>query len=95
MHPEIAWELAAQRRHDMLRQAEAARLGKLARRLARAVADCHRAQRRVAILRASTDRQLPCPDQPPVDYGEFLARASGPLLREPAASGRARGQSVR
>ena len=68
---------------------------RLARLVAAAVADCQRAQRRAVVMQVATDRQLRDPYRPPADYLEFLARTSGPLLREPPASGRARGQAVR
>ena len=108
MHPDIVWALAADRIRDWHEQAATARLRRLARpdralsavrRLARlvaaAVADCQRAQRRTMVMQVATDRQLRDPYRPPADYLEFLARTSGPLLREPPASGRARGQAVR
>lgn len=107
MHPFIAWALAADRIREWHGQAATDRLRRgrpdrapsavrrLARLLAVAVADCLRAQRRAAVLQAATDRYLQEPHRPPADYLQFLARTSGPLLHEPPASARARGQAVR
>ncbi len=87
MHPVIVQAVMTQRIRDLHRQASRARLARL-------LAENRRAQRRALALRASTDRHLPEPDQPPAHYPEFLYRTSGPLLREPAAAARARGQQV-
>jgi hypothetical protein len=63
-------------------------LRRVARRVAAMVAEMNEAQRRMTVLRAAQDRYLINPDEPPATYAEFLARTSGPLLREPAASHR-------
>ena len=67
---------------------------RLSRRVAGALADGARAQRRAAVLNASLDRRLPYPHQPPATYQEFLARTAGPLLCEPPAIARYRGRPV-
>jgi hypothetical protein len=64
-------------------------LRRLAGRVVAVIAEMNEAQRRMAALRFSQDRYLPRPDQAPEDYDEFLARTSGPRLREPSASERA------
>lgn len=108
MHPEMVWAIAADRIRDWHRQAAEDRLARLARRHAHApspwlrlarwfaavLAECQRAQRRAAVLRAAPDRYLPAADQPPADYREFLARTAGPLLPEPPAARRARGHAA-
>ena len=66
----------------------------LARRVAGFFAECNYAQRRVTMLRTSTDAYLTARNQAPDDYSEFLFRTSGTLLREPDARHRARGQFV-
>lgn len=65
---------------------------RLASRIAAAVAEMNEAQRRMTALRFAPDRYLPRPDEAPDSYAEFLARTSGPLLHEPPASKRDRGQ---
>lgn len=65
------------------------------RRLVSVLAEIRYAQRRVAVLAAAPDRHLPNSHRAPSTYAEFLYRASGPLLHEPSASRRARGQFVR
>jgi hypothetical protein len=70
-------------------------LWRLARRVAAMVVDCRDTQHRAAVLRASADRYLLHPEIPPDTYAEFLFRTSGPLLREPTATARSRGQTVR
>jgi hypothetical protein len=64
-------------------------LRRAARRVAEVVAEMNEAQRRLYLLRTAQDRYLINPDEPPETYAEFLARTSGPLLREPPASRRA------
>jgi len=64
-----------------------------ARRAARAVAatlaECNRAQRRMAELRLSPDRFLIAgSDKSPDTYAEFLFRTSGLLAHEPPADQR-------
>ena len=51
-------------------------------------------QRRSAILSLAPDRHLPHPDRPPDTFGEFLARTSGPLIREPSCKARLAGRWV-
>lgn len=67
-------------------------LRRLANRIAATIAEMNEAQRRMAALRFAQDRYLARPDKAPDCYDEFLARTSGPLLREPSASERAPGQ---
>jgi hypothetical protein len=67
------------------------------RRAARAVADtvaeCNRAQRRMAELRLNPDRfLLDGGAQPPDTYAEFLFRTSGLLTHEPPANKRYSGR---
>ncbi len=65
------------------------------RRLAAVIAEIRYAQRRVAMLAAAPDRHIPNPHTAPGTYAEFLFRTCGPLLHEPSAASRARGQLVR
>jgi hypothetical protein len=51
-------------------------------------------QRRAAILSMAPDRYLPHPDRAPESFSEFLARTSGPLLREPSFKARLAGRQV-
>ncbi|MBV9093485.1 MAG: hypothetical protein JO132_06360 [Streptosporangiaceae bacterium] len=62
---------------------------RLARRVGGIIAECNYAQRRLITLRIAPDSYLTDPDRAPDSYPEFLFRASGVLLHEPAA--RARG----
>jgi hypothetical protein len=70
-------------------------LRRLARRIAAIVVACRDTQHRAAVLRASADSYLLHPEMPPDTYAEFLFRTSGPLLREPTAAARSRGQTIR
>jgi hypothetical protein len=70
-------------------------IGRLARRLAAAVAECNEAQRRLSYRALSYDQYLTQPDVPPETYAEFLLRTSGPLRREPSARQRISGRAVR
>jgi hypothetical protein len=72
-------------------------VARMIRRVARGFAEMDRALRRGAVLTTAPDRFLPARDQnrAPVTYAEFLFRTSGPLIREPSAIARARGQLVR
>lgn len=72
-------------------------LARIFRRVSRFFTEMDRAQRRGAVLLAAPDRYLPLRDQnkAPATYTEFLFRTSGPLLCEPSATNRARGQLVR
>ena len=63
-------------------------LRRVARRIAAVVGEMNEAQRRMAVLRTAPDRYLIQPDEAPATYAEFLARTSGLLLHEPAASRR-------
>ncbi len=70
------------------------------RRAARAVADtiaeCNRAQRRMAEIQLSPDRfMLDGGAKPPDDYAEFLFRTSGLLAHEPPADKRFSGRGAR
>ena len=60
-----------------------------ARTVASTVAECNRAQRRMAELRLNADRYLlDGGAQPPDTYAEFLIRTSGLLAHEPTADKR-------
>jgi hypothetical protein len=63
----------------------ARQLGRMAGRVAAAIAEMNEAQRRMTMLRASLDRYPFQPDEPPDTYDEFLARTSGLLRHEPPA----------
>jgi len=69
-------------------------LTRFGRRVARVVAECNYAQRRVFTLRTTPDAFLAERDKAPDEYAEFLFRTSSPLLHEPAAAARAHGQPV-
>jgi hypothetical protein len=67
-----------------------------ARAVAAVLAECNRAQRRMAELRLNPDRfLLSGGTQPPDTYAEFLFRTSGLLAHEPPADKRSRGRQVR
>jgi hypothetical protein len=66
----------------------------LARQVARILAECNYATRRMTILKTAPDAYLVTRDQAPGDYTEFLFRTSGALMREPDARHRANGQLV-
>ena len=51
-------------------------------------------QRRSAILSQAPDRYLAHPDRAPDTFCEFMARTSGPLLREPSCKARLAGRWV-
>ena len=65
-----------------------AQLKRLVGKVAAVVGEMNEAQRRMVVLRAAQDRYLLNPNEGPSTYHEFLARTSGPLLHEPAASRR-------
>jgi hypothetical protein len=65
-----------------------AQLRRLVSKVAAVVGEMNEAQRRMLILRAAPDRYLLNSHEGPATYDEFLARTSGPLLHEPAASRR-------
>ncbi|HSZ46787.1 MAG TPA: hypothetical protein VK823_15720 [Streptosporangiaceae bacterium] len=62
---------------------------RIASRLASIVAECNYAQRRMLELRLDPDRYV-FGSAAPDTYAEFLARASGALIHEPAAADRQR-----
>jgi hypothetical protein len=68
---------------------------RLATGIVTVVAECHSAQRRMALLASSPERYLLDVGVAPGTYQEFLFRTSGPLMHEPAASGRLAGRAVR
>ena len=71
-------------------------LRRAARAVAATVAECNRAQRRMAELRLNPDRfLLDGSAQPPDDYAEFLYRTSGLLTHEPPADKRFSGRHAR
>jgi hypothetical protein len=51
-------------------------------------------QRRATVLFLAVDRYHTGSGRPPDTYGEFLARTSGPLIREPPARARLTGRRV-
>lgn len=51
-------------------------------------------QRRTAVLSMAPDRYVTEPNKPPDTYREFLARTTGPLLREPSFRARLAGRQV-
>jgi len=65
-----------------------AQLRRLLSKVAAVIGEMNEAQRRMVILRSAPDRYVLHPDEAPATYHEFLARTSGPLLHEPAASRR-------
>jgi hypothetical protein len=67
----------------------------LTRKIAAVLAECHYAQRRMAVLRTAPDRQAFQPNVPPDSYAEFLFRTSGVLTREPSADARDHGAVLR
>ena len=67
----------------------------ITRRIAAVIAECNYAQRRLAVLRASPDRNMTRSDLAPYSYQEFLFRTSGPLVHEPSAAKRSLGRAIR
>jgi hypothetical protein len=66
------------------------------RAVAATLAECNRAQRRMAELRLNPDRfLLDGGAQPPDTYAEFLFRTSGLLTHEPPADKRSSGRTAR
>lgn len=61
---------------------------RIIRRIAEVIGECNYAQRRMFALMTSPDRYRPDPDRAPETYPEFLFRASGGLLHEPAPAER-------
>jgi hypothetical protein len=74
---------------------KAAQLRRLFGKVAAVVSEMNEAQRRMVILRSAPDRYVLNPNEGPRTYHEFLARTSGPLLHEPAASQRGPQDSAR
>ena len=66
----------------------------LGRRLREFVAECNYAQRRAVLHRVNPDFYALEPDQAPDSYEAFLFRATGPLMHEPSAAQRSRGQLI-
>ncbi|HEX2320026.1 MAG TPA: hypothetical protein VHJ18_13680 [Streptosporangiaceae bacterium] len=66
----------------------------LAVKLTELVRELNYWQRRSAILALAPDRHLPHPERAPETFSEFLARTSGPLLREPSCKARLAGRLV-
>jgi hypothetical protein len=58
------------------------------------IAELNYCQRRVTTLWLAPDRYVPHPDQAPDSYQEFVARTSGPLMREPSSRARLAGRRV-
>jgi hypothetical protein len=56
-----------------------------ARGVARVLAECHRAQRDLALLRLHPDRYDSNGDRAPDTYAEFLFRSPGTVWHEPSA----------
>lgn len=63
-------------------------------RLVELVRELNYWQRRAAVQSMAPDRYLPHPDRPPETFSEFLARTSGPLIREPSSKARFAGRQV-
>lgn len=70
-------------------------LTRTVRRVGATLADIDYAQRRLDAIRMNPDSYLRDADAGPGDYREFLFRTSGPLLHEPPAARRVRGQLTR
>jgi hypothetical protein len=51
-------------------------------------------QRRMAVMSLAPDRYVAHSDRAPDTYREFLARTTGPLLREPSSRARLAGRQV-
>ncbi len=67
-----------------------------ARAVAATIAECNRAQRRMAELQLTPDRfMFDSGARPPEDYAEFLFRTSGLLAHEPPADKRFAGRGAR
>jgi hypothetical protein len=67
---------------------------RLAVKLVELVRELNYWQRRSAILALAPDRHLPHPERAPETFSEFMARTSGPLLREPSWKARLAGRLV-
>jgi len=78
---------------DEVRRATRA-LGRLAGRLLSVVRELNYWQRRMAVLTMAPDRYSLNSDRPPDTYEEFLARTSGPMIREPSLRARLAGRQV-
>lgn len=71
------------------------RVRRLTARIVEMVAECNRAQRRMAVLASSPGRYLLDVGLEPGTYQEFLFRTSGVLAHEPPAAKRLAGRAVR
>jgi hypothetical protein len=71
------------------------RLRRLARKITAAVAECNDATRLMTELNTAPDHYVFRPRTLPDTYAEFLYRTSGPLVREPSASERAKARAHR
>ncbi len=78
---------------DSLRRAARA-LWRAARVLANFLRELDYWQRRTAVLSLAPDRYVAQPNRAPDTYREFLARTTGPLLREPSSRARLAGRQV-
>jgi hypothetical protein len=72
----------------------ARRLRLTGRRLVGGVKECMYWQRRATTLFLAADRYTENPNKAPDTYAEFLARTTGPLIREPSARARFSGRTV-
>jgi hypothetical protein len=78
---------------DEVRRATRA-LGKLADRLLSVVQELNYWERRTAVLTMAPDRYSLNSDRAPDTYEEFLARTTGPMIREPSLRARLAGRQV-
>jgi hypothetical protein len=69
-------------------------LRRLTHEVAEFVRELNYWQRRATVLSMAPDRFLPKSNQPPDTYQEFLARTTGPLIREPSLRERQGGRQV-
>jgi hypothetical protein len=69
-------------------------LARLAVKVTQLVRELNYWQRRSVILALAPDRHLPHPERPPDTFSEFMARTTGPLLREPSCKARLAGRCV-
>jgi hypothetical protein len=70
-------------------------LGRLARKVGAAIAECNDASRLMTELNTSPDHYVFRPRTVPDTYAEFLYRTSGPLAHEPSARARAESRARR
>jgi hypothetical protein len=69
-------------------------LARLAVGLMQLVRELNYWQRRSAVLALAPDRHLAHPERAPDTFCEFMARTTGPLLREPSCRARLAGRCV-